>query len=298
MKFMIKNFFIYELFAVITIFALLIIDGLIGYLLRTFRLFIFDFIEFKHVFVASLLFGHFLLTIIFLKKFKNYNIQFKELVAVLTLNFAIIISFGLLVLDSEFTFIPFLIMFTFIITSIYLGFLFKKLKTWSKRAIVFMGLILITYINTSFIYPIILQVQNYKTLSGVYSKKIDIASVSFYDKFNNEINLKDNKVVLDFWHNRCGTCIKKFPDVEKTKDDLSHIQFYAVNVIENESDILVAERILENNSTTTQNIYIYKKDLDLFDISFFPTVILVDDNEIVFKGTIESLRLLNFIKPI
>jgi len=69
-----------------------------------------------------------------------------------------------------------------IFISIFLGFKFSDIKSWYKRLVIFLILVFVIKINLSFVYPILLQVQNHDSISGVYSKEINLKEVNFLDK--------------------------------------------------------------------------------------------------------------------
>jgi thiol-disulfide isomerase/thioredoxin len=139
----------------------------------------------------------------------------------------------------------------------------------------------------------ILQKQNFNSISGTYSKNLDISTVNFMDENGNIINLDDEVLYFDFWSNTCGKCIKKFPDVEKFANDLDDELFYLVNVIGDESEMEIAKKILKDRNVNMKNIFIDRTDVSNFDVYFYPTVIKVDNNEIVFRGMIETLAYFN-----
>jgi thiol-disulfide isomerase/thioredoxin len=179
---------------------------------------------------------------------------------------------------------------------IYIGYRFEITSKWLVKSFFLVLLVLLFRVSLSRAYPIFLQVENYDNISGIYSKEIQFKSIEFRDENGDVLFLNEDNVLLDFWTNTCGVCIKKFPKVVDVVEGLDNQPFYLVNVIDDESQMIEAKEILKQRDVSLKNIFLFKENIEKFDINYYPTVIKVENNEIVFKGMIESYVYFDFIR--
>ncbi|HLF45546.1 MAG TPA: TlpA disulfide reductase family protein [Chitinophagaceae bacterium] len=104
---------------------------------------------------------------------------------------------------------------------------------------------------------------------------------------------KEEIVVLNFWNSHCKPCIKEFPEfnqlIEKYKQ--KKILFYGVNVpITKEDTKETALELLNKYEAKFENIYssYLDKTTSVFEIKIYPTVLVIEKNKILFKGSLKN----------
>lgn len=296
MKFIKKEYLLYEIYSLVSVFVLLILAGLLKFLFRTFSLYLEDCLDFEFTFLIVIHLYFLLSPFAYLKLFSKRKLSFLMLLIVLLINCLVFFIIGFFTTNaSGFIFIT-TVVFYITIPFLFGQQIFSKKANFIKKLAFLSSFVAIVLFNYNLVHPIILQKQNFGSISGTYSKSIDIKLVSFKDENGDVYNLDDQIVYLDFWNNTCGVCIKKFPLVQDFANDLENKQFYLVNVFENKDEIQIAKKILKDRNVGVKNIFLNKKDLSHFDVHFYPTVIKVVDDEIVFKGSIETLPYFNLIE--
>lgn len=205
------------------------------------------------------------------------------------------------------TFVPIglLSVLVFIIASVVPVFLHYTRKIWVKTVIIGLFLTMSYY---SVYIPVFTQQQvAFKNLDGKTEQDINLDKVSFIQR--NKDSLVENILltsekdiyVLDFWNNGCGICLQKLPKVKKLADKYknSHnIGFYSVNTFRQrnkEEDINTAEKLLEKYGVGLDNLYLSQDALSPFPVEKYPTVLVVKKDKVIFKGTIETLSMLEHI---
>jgi thiol-disulfide isomerase/thioredoxin len=107
------------------------------------------------------------------------------------------------------------------------------------------------------------------------------------------INLNGKYVVLDFWSIACVACFRKFPyldSLNKQYKNNSNIVFRAVN-LPIPDDSIKFERIHElDTKYTFHNVLADSAAGPIFDVSRVPIVIILKDDQIVFRGSIELAK--------
>jgi len=156
---------------------------------------------------------------------------------------------------------------------------------------IFMSLMLIHKIY----YPSLERYTNYETFNSAVSEKF-MNNVNVYDENGKVYKIKSENgkyLILDFWFKGCGPCYRSFPILEeifrKNKDnlDIMCINYPIDDVKSNEFNPF------ENLRSKGYTFPIFQGDTSLaskFKIITFPTVILIKDNEILFRGSLEELK--------
>jgi thiol-disulfide isomerase/thioredoxin len=113
---------------------------------------------------------------------------------------------------------------------------------------------------------------------------------------------KDKYVVLDFWSMSCVVCFKKFPKLDSLNrqyKDNSEVLFEAVN-LPIKDDSLKFERSHQlNEKYTFPTVFADSSAARIFKINGVPTVIILKNDEVIFRGSIELAQdfLIENLKP-
>ncbi len=275
--------------------ALLLIFGLLDY-----RYYYYDYT------IVFIILAYFVMSFLVLKRTKSVKTT-------------LMIPFGILFFTFLFTFITFAIRGSFkgfivygllyvlvlIIASVVPIFLQYTRKVWGKAIIMVLFLVMTYY---SVYIPVLTQQQAaFKNIDGKIEQGINLEEVSFMrkdkDSLIENIHLTSEKefYVLDFWNNGCGICLQKFPKVKKFADkhkNSQNIGFYTINIFRDrkkEEDINTAEKLLEVYGVGLENLYLNQDALSPFPVKEYPTVLVIRKDKIIFKGTIETLSMLEHI---
>lgn len=174
----------------------------------------------------------------------------------------------------------------FLILGCITGYLFNKKKSILIPAL-FFTLLPVWLI---FLQPF----YNNKMLYGTYNKVVKFKRplVTFYDTISQEIVFNEKKtILLDFWNSRCRPCYELFPYIDSVNKtiDTSKIKIYAVNIpldIEKMEDNF---RLLDEKGYSFTKIFAKnEKVLDSLKIKFFPTTIIIQDGNVIYKGDFET----------
>jgi len=120
---------------------------------------------------------------------------------------------------------------------------------------------------------------NRKKLKGSNIEKLDLTDING-NKYTLE-SLKGKIVVLNFWYTKCVPCIKEMPDLNKLKNkyQAENVIFFAIT-FDKEN---IVKPFLEKIKLDFTIIPNDKKTVNQFNISFFPTNIVIDKNgEVIF----------------
>ncbi len=101
-------------------------------------------------------------------------------------------------------------------------------------------------------------------------------------------------IVLDVWNNGCGICYREFPKLEKLYKNYANrndVKFYALNVALREDDIAKAKEITLAWDYTFPNLFLERKEYaGALGIQSYPTVLIIKNDSIVFKGDIDNVE--------
>lgn len=97
-------------------------------------------------------------------------------------------------------------------------------------------------------------------------------------------------IVLDFFNTRCGACFAAFPEVQKVYKKYKHdsrVIVYAVNIPYKADTPGMVLQLIGSRGYVFP-IVIGKKGLDsLFEIKAYPTVLVLQNEQIIFRGSID-----------
>jgi len=104
-------------------------------------------------------------------------------------------------------------------------------------------------------------------------------------------DFKDKTIVLDFWNNNCGVCFEKFPKVDELRSKVTNknVMFLAVNVFKRKSEIKNGLEMFRDEKLGYNTLFISEENAKELQVYAYPTVLVIKDNKIVYRGTIEVL---------
>lgn len=133
----------------------------------------------------------------------------------------------------------------------------------------------------------------FNTYTGFYNKPWQNIVVT--DKNLNQLYFEQDKIyVIDVWNNTCGVCIMKFPLFEKLKKKYKtnkNVIFIGLNVYKEKNEVVTAQTITKDYNFTGDNYFLKTQDLSKVAVSFYPTVLVVKKDTIIFRGSIETLNI-------
>ncbi|MGV9003024.1 TlpA family protein disulfide reductase [Flavobacterium sp.] len=185
---------------------------------------------------------------------------------------------------------------------IFAGYSFVITSSIKNKIFLLLFFIFLTFISSYVISTFVQQIDFYGSISGneVYSLNENNFEVLDY-KESKKINLSklDNKIiVLDFWNNNCAVCYKKFPTYKILSDkykNSKNVEFYLVNSYEDVQEIKEGQLIADSLNYNLNNYFQERKISENLKIFGFPTVLVLKRNKIIFRGSIETLSMLDFI---
>lgn len=243
--------------------------------------------------LSFLLYFIFVISIVFLK-YKKWN-QKLPIVTIICLFFVLI--FVNFIRDSQFTleFIDLIIPTIFFILYT-LSFLIYN----QSRARILYGFIIVLFATfISFIFtPAFNNYTDFDTYLGEFDSLIK-KEIIIKDADSKRIKLDPNKMyVIDCWNKTCGICIQKFPKFERLKNKFSdnkNIEFIGLNFYKGEADVLYSQELFDSRNLKFDTFYIHIEDGKELPVYFFPTVLVIKNNTIIFRGHLETLDLFSHL---
>jgi len=222
---------------------------------------------------------------IIIRKSKNMNLLFLIILSTYILFNLIILTLG----GLKFYMVSNLSTLSGVL-GLFWGFLLiKYIKNKPKLYTTFIiGLLFLVWIEQKG-YNLWIHKVNYGTFTGISSQKLDREVFLYNTKRQNTLSLKKtNKLILlDFWNTHCGACFKKFPILNKFSENNKDLLVYAVNVPYKKENLGHSEDLLRKRNYSFNNLFISNKDARYLGISIYPITIVILNNNIIFKGSIE-----------
>lgn len=106
----------------------------------------------------------------------------------------------------------------------------------------------------------------------------------------NEVRYKDKLVVLDFWNVSCVTCYRKFPYLDSLTRQYSsdtNVVFIAVNLPVANDETRVQKVQSLKGKYIFRNVFADTAAARMFDINGVPVVLILKENKLLYKGSIE-----------
>lgn len=173
------------------------------------------------------------------------------------------------------------------------GYLFLRIQPSLLKTAPFIITVCLAWFYISKLSPYWHNYASHSSFSGEESTQIPLGWY-VYSKGNDTFRNRDyaNKtVILDFWNTSCGVCFRKFPMLQKQYDELSEnpdVIIQAVNIALERDSPKVAFEILSAKGYTFPNLKASKNMDSIFGIVVYPTVLILQNNKIVFRGNIET----------
>lgn len=187
---------------------------------------------------------------------------------------------------------------TSLVIGLFLGQIVRNSKSPFLRlasTVFFIGFLFFTFRVT---IPLESQFGLYGNYIGKPTNTIAINKLKLIDNNEKNVNIlstASNTIVIDFWSNNCAVCFKKFPllkELQKEYEKNVNIEIIAVNVYSKREDIKKSKELLaQTNNLDLKNYYMSKDDSKDFNLRWYPKVVVIKNNKIVFEGHIETLRL-------
>ena len=188
-----------------------------------------------------------------------------------------------------------------LIVGLSLGLIFRKYKKKYSLLVslgFIIGFLFFTYKVT---IPLASQFRVYGNYLGRTSNsKVEGVNLLDSNGSNFYLETKDSKIiVIDFWNNNCGICFRKFPllkEIQREYKNDINVKVIAVNVFLDNEEIKKAKELLyETNNSDITSYYMSKNDAKGFNVKWYPKVVVIKNNEIIFEGHIETLNLFKFL---
>lgn len=140
--------------------------------------------------------------------------------------------------------------------------------------------------------------ENFGTITGEIDEQIT-EDVYMTDKNGNGTSLYQNKgkiLVLDCWHEGCGSCFKQLPRFQRLFDkykEIDDLRFYTLGVAFNDSINLFD--VLEKRNIDLPSLAIKGQNAKKLGIKVYPTIIIVDKHSRkIFMGNLSHCE--SFLK--
>jgi thiol-disulfide isomerase/thioredoxin len=292
MKF-IHKIFISELFFLTIIVISTILTNITNLTFNLFENFIDEsYISRYFISVLIIFLSHLLLARYFFKKF-SYKINLDLVLIVLFINYLLFYVLSIVLGNQSLNFVNF-ILILFNLIFVYLGYYSLIIKN-NTRKIFFLlvTIVLLLYFIYFVLYPLKFQKDNFGTYSGILKNINTVEDYKVYDFNNQKVNFEEEIVIVDFWNNNCGICIEKFPEINKFNQNLKNkknIKLISINVINSPNDMITARNIAKKHNLNIDVFYIFKEDAKIYDVEVFPTILVIKNKKVIYKGTIETLN--------
>lgn len=104
--------------------------------------------------------------------------------------------------------------------------------------------------------------------------------------------------VVDMWNKGCGVCLIKFPKVNSLKKKYEHntdIEFLALNIYQSEDEIISSQERFNRANLDFPTYFLAQEKAAELKPEFFPITLVIKDNKIIFRGSVETLNALDFL---
>ena len=183
--------------------------------------------------------------------------------------------------------------YVFHVLALVTAWLFHIAQSWKKWVIAGLGFSITLFMFFQG-YSMWIHKLNFDSYSGHYSAPFPefVADEENGNRISKD-SLKGRLVLIDFWHTQCAACFRKFPMLNRIY--LKHlsnpgVKFLALNTpLQTDKPTQAFDMIQKRGYSFPVAKLQTLSIIDSLAISFFPTTILVnEDNQVIFKGSIEN----------
>lgn len=130
---------------------------------------------------------------------------------------------------------------------------------------------------------------NYGAFTSQVKEALNVSAAEKERLFKNRHKL----YLLDFWSTSCGVCFKKFPKVQALYDQYKNndkIEILAVNIRLPQDTDRMAAQLVANRGYSFPVLVAEETFKNSFGVAYYPTVVMVKGDNIVFRGDIEGAK--------
>jgi len=209
-----------------------------------------------------------------------------------------IIYFSLLVIRFYFYNHPLFKFNNYLFILVLLIFHYLVVYSLKNRSLYIFSLFLIfNFFFSFYIYYFFNNYLLFGTYFGEYNYSISNDLV-IHDVHDNLVTLDDDKTyVIDIWSKGCGVCFLKFPIFEKLKnkyENQENIKFVVLNLYNDKDNLQELQIQFDDQKLDLNNYYISKKYSEDLQTYLVPTVLVIKNRKIIFKGNVETLNVTSF----
>lgn len=165
---------------------------------------------------------------------------------------------------------------------------------WRQRYITVVAFLLLLSGYQGFLDRYVAQYSEFGNLSGYMAQPLS-GTVRLQNEVNNPIEpsiYKDKIVLMDFWNSHCAVCFQKFPHLQKLWNQYQsdpRILIQSVNIPWERDTPGQALRMIADRGYTFPVVLGTTGETDVqFGVQFYPTVILLKEGVIRFRGRLED----------
>jgi len=164
---------------------------------------------------------------------------------------------------------------------------------WKQRSygkLIFPVLFLCMALTQAFVlHSYWLHFLNYGTFTPKVKESLKISPAEKEQLFKD----KNKLYLLDFWSTSCGVCFKKFPKVQALYDQYKNndkIEILTVNIRLPKDTNRMAQQLIVNRGYSFPVFVTNENFKNNFGVAYYPTVVMVKGDQIVFRGDIEGAK--------
>lgn len=195
-----------------------------------------------------------------------------------------------------------LLFIPFYAISILSGYFLSTISTLKFKIALSLSFLLIISLASLVIISFSEQIDFYGNIDGSVNYTSNDSSFNVLDFKNskrlNLLEIEKEIIVLDFWNNNCAVCYIKFPKYKKLRDKYKNnneIGFYTINSYDEEEEIAEGQLISDSLNYKFLNYFQDRKISEKLNVYAFPTVLVLKNDKVVYRGSIEVLSTLDFI---
>ena len=186
------------------------------------------------------------------------------------------------------------------VTSILAGHLIANANSNFKKYGYLLVFIFLTIPSAIFVPTIASQQTFFRTFTGDVNYSVKLHELPILDGVSLDtikLGIPNHVIVLDFWNNTCGVCFQKFPTVAKLKkkyDGNPNVSFYAVNAFRNPNEIPSGIKLFNKYGEGLKTYFLDNNIAQKYRVEAFPTILVIKNNKVIFRGTIETLQMFDW----